>query len=87
MNRQNVADNVSPRIYFGKKFMHSVNKKYFYLAAWQENINSMRDSLVTLVDTNGMLVVRGMRWDLFWCTYVPSLDEKNIFEIKNSGIE
>jgi D-mannonate dehydratase len=81
MNR--IADNSSPKNFWGQKFMHSVSKKYFYIAAWQENINNMRDSSVTLVDVNGMLVVKAMRWDLFWTTYVPSLDDKNIFESKN----
>lgn len=83
MAKINPAEDSSPRAFWGRKFMHNASRKYVYLAAWVENVSSFKDSSVTLVDLNGMVVAKSMRWEMFWISYVPSLDKESIFE-KNS---
>ncbi len=71
-----IANNVSPAQFWGRKFMNSTSRKYVVLVGYNENPENIAHSTVFFTDENGrMLTTQGMKWYLFWTSYVQSMLE------------
>lgn len=69
------ANDVSPAQYWGKKFINSTSKRYVILVGFVENKENIAHSTVFFTDETGRMLTQGMKWSLFWTSYVQSMLE------------
>lgn len=74
------AKTVSPRQYWGKKFINSTSRKYVILVGYREDLVNLQDSTVYFTDENGRMITNGMKWFSFLVSYVPSMLEDNLLK-------
>ena len=78
------ASNISPAQYWGKFFINSANRQKVVLVSYIENIEELKDSTIFISDSKGRLLTpKGIRWDIFCNTYVPSMLNDYQFKLEN----